>query len=230
MIQPATKIWAYLHDELTPDERQQFLMAVNSDSELRRELANCAATHASLKEFLPGVDAPCDERAEDLLKQWEAQHPEFDEDTKTRPTLRHLRLILPLTAAAAAALLAWANPIAPIRWQTPNVGNAPQVRGTASQTAHYTQTQLKQAALELQTAVEQTIQSENRWSLQVSLQELHDGAVAVEISGKPRNGWNPLSRSNEDQAMRWQDTFNEVHQFQQAIPELAARIAKDLLP
>lgn len=209
------QIWAYLHDELSPEKRDRFEQALTDDPALREALAERRATHELLEQ------AGQEPLEAELLAEWEAEHPEFREAPK-RSRGRIIRFSLPLAAAAAAAILLIALPQDPIRWQRTSYGAAPQLRGASGAPAHYRRGELKPAARELQEAIEQRIDPTLSWKLQLHLQELAGGALAVEISGHPR--------SAPDSPETWSWNFQSLDDFRETIPAMAQQVASDLVP
>lgn len=91
------RIWAYLHDELSPADRKRFERALDNDPHLLQAFLERKQNHLLLLE----ARAAAEELVDALIKKWEADHPEYIE--KPASSLRTaIRLGLPLTATAAA--------------------------------------------------------------------------------------------------------------------------------
>lgn len=222
MTAPADQLWAYLHNELAPEEKMIFEQAVQSNPVLHQKLNEYRATHEQLKNILPLLNDEkiSDEHLEEaLLTEWESEHPEYAERPARKPLGKILRFTLPLAAAAAAAILL-ALPSASIHWQKTIYGSAPQLRGQPIAKTHYTRAELKQASRELQNAVNEACRQPERWNLQISLQELADGALAVEVSGH--------LRGNSGVSKIWNKNFQGLEPFRQEIPRFGKQIADDL--
>ncbi|MBL7017194.1 MAG: hypothetical protein ISR84_06525 [Kiritimatiellales bacterium] len=226
MTAPADKIWATLHNELTPKDREQFEQARQEDPALNDALEECRATHQVLAEL--GREALSDEQlADKLMAEWAAEHPEYAESPARRRTLR---FALPLAAAAALVLLL-TLPAGPIRWQRTLYGNTPQLRGEPAAQAGYARADLKQAARELQDAVEAFGDPAEKWTLQITLQELADGALDVEVSGSRRensNAWKNSGAKAPPSSNAWKKSFQSLENFRQNIPRFGKQIADAL--
>jgi hypothetical protein len=212
MTSPSDQIWAYLHDELSPEDRQQFEQAVDSDPALKVELEESRNTHDILKTLLPHGELNQEELTNQLLAQWETEHPEFAQEPEIRSKPKILRFAAPL-AAAAAVIILLALPSGPIDWQRTLYGSAPQLRGEPATQPHYTRSDLKQAVRELQDAIEESFDGSGTPSLQISIQELADGALAVEIIGTSRH---------------WNESFQSLETFRRNVPTFGKQIADDL--
>lgn len=222
MTAPADQLWAYLHNELTPEEKKLFEQAVQNNPVLRQKLNEYKTTREQLKNVLPLLtdEENLDKHLEEnLLAEWQSEHPEYAERPAQSPTRKILRFTLPLAAAAAAAIL-FALPSAPIHWQNTIYGSAPQLRGQPITKTHYTRAELKQASRELQDAVNDACSQPERWTLQISLQELADGALAVEVSGH--------LRGNSGVSKIWNRNFNALETFRREIPSFGKQIADNL--
>ena len=215
MTAPADNIWAYLHNELSPAEIERFEQALTEDPALREALDECRMTHEGLTAL--GQKTLSNEQLEEqLLADWVAEHPEYAEEP-SQPTRRKiLRLSLPLTAAAAVVILL-ALPSKPIRWQNTAYGKAPQLRGESAMSPHYTREDLKKAASELQNTINSTDNDPKKWTLQILLQELINGALTVEVSGQSQGA-----------SMTWAEHFQSLEEFRQKIPMFGKKIADDL--
>lgn len=146
------QVWAYLHNELTPEERTRFEQALAVDSSLRETLEECRTMHRELNML---GDRQLEEH---LLAEWESEHPEFREP-RSRSRLRIIRFMLPL-AAAAALLVIFVLPRqeGPVRWQRTIYGAAPQLRGESSGAQpHYTHQELQHVSQTLKETVEKRI-------------------------------------------------------------------------
>ncbi len=229
MTTHSEQIWAYLHNELAPEEKDRFEQALHSDPHLREALDACRETHQELESILPlldGEDAAADDQLEErLLAEWEAEHPEYAETPIRRPRRKILYFSLPLAAAAAAViLLSLSLQTKPIHWQRTAYGTAPQLRGQPEMQPHYTRTELKQINRELQKAIEIHIEQlpvlPDPWKLKIYLQELANGALSVEISGHPR--------ADPVQSTQWNRGFQSLEIFRESIPLLGKQVADDL--
>lgn len=212
------QIWAYLHDELPADERERFEQALADDASLRDALEECRAMHEDLEQL-------SDLRLEDqLLAEWEAEHPQFQEERKPGRA-KIIRFTLPL-AAAAAIILLLALPLSqgPVHWQRTLYGIAPQLRGYAETQARYSRADLKRINTELQSAIEEHLAAlptpPADWKLQIQLQELAGGHLAVEVSGHPVD--------QPDVEKLWEDVFQSQTSETENISSLARRIATDI--
>ncbi|MCF7817099.1 MAG: hypothetical protein K9M54_04390 [Kiritimatiellales bacterium] len=227
MTSPADQIWAYLHNELAPEQKERFEQALQNDPGLRDALEECQATHTELASLLPLLDTAGesdDQLEERLLAEWETEHPEYAERSVQTPRRNILRFTLPLAAAAAAALILLALPWnpGPVRWQRTAYGTAPQLRGQPAEQPHYTRAELKQTSRELQEAIESRLaDAPGRWVLQISLQELAAGSLSVEISGHPR--------ADANRSSHWSQSFQTLELFRANIPLLGKQVADDLV-
>jgi len=235
MTTPSDQIWAYLHDELSPEEKVLFEQALQKDPGLREKLDECLITHNELKDLLPlpaKEAGSSDALAEKRLSEWEEDHPEYAE-TNTHETPRNiLRLSLPLAAAAALVLLLtlpW-NP-SPTHWQRTAYGSAPQLRGEPIVQPLYTRAQLRQCGRELQDAVDAVSQQPEQWTLKLYLQELTNGALSVEVSGSRRGfskGWKNKGVKAQPSSKVWKESFQGLEDFHQNVPRFGKQIADDL--
>lgn len=223
MKDPANWIWAYLHNELSAEETALFEQALKNNDALRQELDECRATHKSLETLLPEFDTATTSHQkleETLLAEWEAEHPEYAEKPAAdKPRAKILRFALPLAAAAAAVIL-FALPSPSIRWQSTVYGDAPQLRGVIGAQPYYTRDDLKQISRDLQNAVEAAGKPPVHWTLQISLQELAEGALEVEVSGHPRGTSGP--------SRVWNKNFQTLETFRRNLPMFGKQIASDL--
>ncbi|MFA7256946.1 MAG: hypothetical protein WC047_05170 [Kiritimatiellales bacterium] len=220
MKDPADQLWAYLHHELAPADKERFERALQNDSALRQTLNECRDTHKQLKGLQPILNsstAPNRRLEKKLLAEWEAEHPEYAETSHGKPPSKILRFTLPLAAVAAAAAILLALPAPSIHWQRTLYGSAPQLRGQPAVPPHYTRTELKQVSRELQDAINKAGQPAAHWSLKINLQELADGALAVEVSGHTAT----VSKV-------WNQNFQGLEKFRQNIPRFGKQIADDL--
>ncbi len=237
MKDPANWIWAYLHNELAPKEKALFEQTLFNDPDFRRKFDECRSTHEQLRAHLPHLaeSAPSNRVLGSLLlAQWEAEHPEYAEADPVEPPHRKiLHFALPLAAAAAAAVLLLALPYPSIHWQHTVCGAAPQLRGETSAAPHYTPTQLKRAARELQDTVNAAGPFPSPWSLKVSLQELVDGALIVEVDGHLRESvfsrvWKTNASLDALASRVWNKNFQTLENFRQNMPTFGKQIADDL--
>ncbi len=84
MNAPADKIWASLHNELTPDEKEQFEQVLKDDPLLCEMLKKRRASHEALTEL--GPDILSNEQLEErILAEWSADHPEYAEKPPPPP-------------------------------------------------------------------------------------------------------------------------------------------------
>lgn len=223
MTDPAEWIWAYLHNELAPEDKTRFEEALQNDATLRAALDEYRATHTRLKDLMPHIDEVAldnQKLEESLLAEWESEHPEYAETSADQPRRKILRFALPLAAAAAAAILLFALPSDPIRWQRTLYGSSPQLRGQSAAQPRYTQSDLNPAVDQLQKIISNTGQLTEQWNLQVSLQELADGALSVEVAGQPRR--------NRGFSRVWNENFQTLEDFRQKLPRFGKQIADDL--
>lgn len=219
MTAPADKIWAYLHHELAPDEAECFDLALDKDPALREALEDRRSSHETLTELDSGVLSN-EQIEEQLLAEWAAEHPEYAEKSKPRTGRKFLQIAAPLAAAAALVLLL-TLPSGPIRWQRTVYGNAPQWRGESAAQPHYTRAELKQAARELQAAVEAAGEPVQEWTLRIYLQELANGTLAAELSGS-------ISSTDRSDTVRWNESFQSLENFRQNVPRCGKQIADEL--
>jgi anti-sigma factor RsiW len=221
MTKPENQIWAYLHNELPPEKKELFEQALENDPDLRVALEESRAMHKDLEYALPrfsteeGTD---DQLEEQLLAEWEAEHPEYAEVPALNPRRKILQFTLPLAAAAAAViLLSLSLQTGPVQWQRTAYGTPPQLRDQSNAQARYSRAQLKEIDQKFKQAVESASQHAEQWILQVSLQELTDGALAIEISGYPRH--------KPDSPKTWSEHYQSLEEFHDNIPVLAKQIA-----
>jgi hypothetical protein len=193
---------------------------LQNDSALRQTLNECRDTHKQLTSLLPILNSsasPNRRLEKNLLAEWEDEYPEYAETSHGKPQRKILRFTLPLAAVAAAAAILLALPSPSIHWQRTLYGSAPQLRGRPAVPPHYTRTDLKQVSRELQDVINKASQQAERWSLKISLQELADGALAVEISGHTPT----VSKV-------WNQNFQGLENFRQNIPKFGKQITDDL--
>ena len=228
MKDPADNIWAYLHGELSPTDRHRFEQALEADAELRANLEACQSTHRDLEELLPlreCNDTTAERLEQSLLVAWEAEHPEFKE-APVRSSSRIIRLGFPLAAAAAAMFLLLALPHnnSPIQWERTFYGDTPQLRGQLSLESGYARSDLRQAGRELRQAIESQYNASGdnatSWYLRMAFQEVADGQLMVEVSGRQIN--------EPPDVLTWNGDFPSLEQFHQQIPAFGSRIAKGL--
>lgn len=222
------RVWAYLHNELSPENRKRFEQELENDPALQQALDERLSTHQALAELLPQLDITdtgTSQEEEQLLAEWEAEHPEYREPSKTSSG-KIIRLGIPLAAAAAAMflLLAPPRPSGPIHWQRTSYGSAPQLRGDITPDTHYSRSELKQVVRELQQAIDETFVPQQEvliaWKLQIHFQELVNGALTVEITGHPRKA--------PDQIRIWNMDARNLDSLREAIPGFAKQVADEL--
>lgn len=222
MSTPKDQIWAYLHNELNPEDRTHFERVLQTNNELLEALEQCKSTQGELETILPLIhgndaasDAPLEEK---LLAEWETEHAEYAEIPAQKPRLKISTLLMPLAAAAVAVfLLNLALGSGAIDWQKTAYGTEPKLRGQNSTSSHYTRKELKQVSQELQGAVESHLnESPKPWTLKVSMQELVNGALAVEVYGHPR--------SDPNQPQQWSENFQSLETFRNAIPRVGKQV------
>ena len=227
MTSPSNQIWAYLHNELSSEEKMLFEQALQKDPGLRKTLEDFRITHHELTDLLP---LPVEEENFDsalegkLLAEWENEYPEFAEAPAEKPHRNILRFTLPLAAAAALVILfslPWNS--APVHWQRTAYGSAPKLRGEPVTQPHYTRTELKQAVRELQQAVKISADQPERWKLQIRIQELAHGSLEVEVTGNPHRKNNGYGDS-----VVWKERFQGLEDFHQKVPLFGKQIADDL--
>jgi len=237
MTDPADWIWAYLHSELTPAEKELFEQTVQNNPSLRQEFDECQSTHRQLTDLLPDQNSVeiSNKRLEaKLLAEWQAEHPEYAETRREKPCGNILRFTLPLAAVAAAVAILLALPSPSIHWQRTVYGSAPQLRGQTATPPHYTRTDLKQVSRELQDAINEASRQSQGWNLKISLQELADGALAVEVAGLPQcesgfpKVWKNEARCTAVSSRVWNKNFQGLENFRQNIPRFGKQIADDL--
>lgn len=222
------QIWAYIHNELSPEKRKGFEQALNNDPLLREALDACRITHGELKNVLPlleGENVGDDQLEKKLLAEWEATHPEYAENPARKPRRKILYFSLPLTAAAAAIIVFTLSlQTGPIHWQRTAYGTAPQLRGQSGTEPHYTRAELKQINHELREAIESHLERlaelPEPWNLKIHLQELANGTLAAEVAGHPR--------SNPDSSRFWNISFRNLETFRQNIPRFGRQVAEDI--
>ena len=216
MINPKEQIWPYLHNELSAEESQQFEQVLKNSPSLQNALEECREIHRNME--LLG-DRLLEEH---LLAEWESEHPEFQEK-QPRLQTKIIRFAIPL-AAAAAVILLLSLPLhqSPVNWQRTVYGSPPQLRGLAGNKQHYTSTDLKEINRALQDAIESSIQqiSIEPWKLQIHLQELASGYLAVEVSGH--------AKSVPDKSKTWEAIFQDMEHFNAEAPAFAELIANDM--
>lgn len=228
MTNPSDQIWAYIHKELAPAEKEHFEKSLQSDPLLREALEASLKTHEHLEYLLPLLDGEDvmtnDQLEERLLTEWEVEHPEYAEASAQKPRRKLLWFTLPLAAAAAAVISLLALPQEPIHWQRTAYGTGPQLRGPSSAKAHYTRAELKQINRELQDAVgthlEQLIELQEPWNLKIHLQELANGSLAAEVAGHPR--------TDSDASRFWNIRFSSLESFRENIPLFGMQVAEDI--
>ncbi|MFC1468180.1 hypothetical protein ACFLQY_05825 [Verrucomicrobiota bacterium] len=217
-----SQIWAYLHDELAQEQRQQFEATLENSGELRQALEERQSTHKELQALLPLLEDEDTRTAEALLAEWETEHPKYQEQPPRKKIIK-----FPLLAAAAAALVMlvmqpWSQ--GPIDWQRTAIGAAPQLRGESGVHGHYSSGKLRQAARDLQEATETRLMeltdTPAAWRLQIAMQELAEGALDVEVSGHPR--------SQPEQTEIWSRTFVSLPAFREGTGSFAHQIAEDI--
>ena len=233
MTAPEDQIWAYLQNELAPEDKERFEQTMKNDPSLREALEESQIVHGELKGILPLIgEEESDGLLEDkLLAAWEAGHPKFSEAPRRSHT-RILRFTLPLAAAAAAiVLLSVSFNSNPIRWQRTAYGSAPQLRGEPAMQPHYSRANLKQINRELQDTVEAACRPSEKWTLRISLQELAEGALVVEVSGSQRgvsNAWKTEGVKTPPSSKHWNKNFQTLENFRANIPRFGKQIADDI--
>ncbi|MEN7972678.1 MAG: hypothetical protein ABFR47_02465 [Verrucomicrobiota bacterium] len=229
MSDPTKQIWAYLHNELSPEDRERFEQELLNDPGLHEALEACRQTHQDLESILPqleGEDESDDKLVEGLIAEWESEHPEHAEKPVREPRRKILYFSLPLAAAAAAVFLLLALPrhSGPVQWQRTTYGTTPQLRGQPGAEPHYTRSELEQVGREMQNAVETrlaTLSSPTKpWMLQVQFQELSKGALTLEVSGHPRQ--------SPDDIRAWRLSLDSLDSIRENIPRLGRQVAEDL--
>ncbi|MEE9367421.1 MAG: hypothetical protein V3V05_01015 [Pontiella sp.] len=226
MTAPTDQIWAYLHEQLSARETTLFEQALETDAELRTALEACRETHGDLENILPLIfkNDATDQRIneEQLIAEWEADNPKFSETAFNKPRRKIIRLIVPLAAAAAAIIvLNLTMQTGPIDWQRTSYGTDPLLRGQLGRVPHYSRNELKQVCRELQGEIEiNRAESSGTWKLKISIQELANGALAVEVSGHP---YADPNRSNQ-----WNESFQNLDVFRDNLPLFGKQVADGL--
>lgn len=214
--------WAFVHNELPAQEKERFNKELQENPELQSAFEEYKATHTLLKETLASSSEKFlseEELTEKLIAEWASEHPDQMDAPRQKPRRKVLYFSAPL-AAAAALVIFLSLPSGPIRWQNTAFGNAPQLRGETGKGSFYTRPQLNQAVTELQTTVEASCDPSTEWTLRVYLQELTNGALAIEISGHSNT---PAKTSKV-----WEKTFQSLEDFQKKVPTLGKQIAGEL--
>jgi anti-sigma factor RsiW len=216
MTDPLHQIWDYLHNELSPEDKERFEQALQNDPSLQKALEEHHSTHQALTEL--GNTPLSDEQLTDkLMAEWAAEHPEYAETPAPRTGRKILYISAPVAAAAAAVIFLFSLSSGPIDWQRTLYGSAPQLRDGSSVQPFYSRSELKQVANELQDAVEADSNPSGKWLLGIVLQELADGALAVEVSGRSDTASNV-----------WKKTFQSLENFRENIPMFGKQIADEL--
>lgn len=206
MRTPEERIWAYLHDELSPGQRESFEQVLRADADLCDQLATYRGLHQELEQIIPFLDeeAVADEQFEQmLLAEWEKEHPEFSERENSLLVRKTISFMVPAAAAAAALIFLMALPRqgGPIHWEKTIYGEALQHRGQEHFAVHYERDDLEQISRQLRSLIEAEMAEElsSEWILRIQMQELAGGALALEVSGHPRG--------EPDVLARWYRTF-----------------------
>ena len=213
------QIWAYLHHELSDEERERFEEALQNDPSLQTQLEEFRSLHQDLTDvgdLLLG---------EQLIHDWEAEHPEYKDQPK-KENRRIIRFSLPI-AAAAAVLFVFTIPFqhrGPIHWQRTAYGDAPRMRGQTAGEAQYSADRLKQMNEQLQDVIEFNLANKapnaGKWTLKIHLQELANGYLSVEIYGHPRKD----PKSTEFWSATFQKPDREIADFAQRVADGIAEI------
>jgi hypothetical protein len=199
---------------------------MKDDGLLRDAVAQRMSTHQTLEELMSEIEQgrSVEDLEDALISSWESEHPEHIEIPREKSTAGKILLFTGPLAAAAALIILLGLPLqtGPIRWKS-DYGTAPHLRGnTATQTA-YSQSELEWVDELLRLAVERNFSpaSKNaRWSLEINLQELTNGALAAEISGH--------SKDRPEQILRWNRDFQPSENLRSEIPRFGKQIARDL--
>ncbi len=213
------QVWAYLHDELSIEERRLFERALDEDEVLRQSVAESRTLHQDLAEL------GNQNLVEHLLEEWEVEHPEYREPGKPAGR-RTIRFALPLTAAAAAVLLLLSLPLhqGPVHWQKTIYGSGPQLRGELGTSLVFSRDDLSELSRVLQDAVETRIDAlptePGPWKLRIRMQELANGYLGLEVSGYPR--------AEPDRLKTWDETFDGSEPVDASLQQFAERIVADM--
>jgi len=153
------QIWAYLHNELSPEQRVKFDEELEKNSGLRERLEERQVTHQELNDLFLSAnnEERCDDQmVEQLLYEWEEEHSHFAESLPKNLQHNIIRFILPLAAAAAVVAVLVALPLekGSIHWERTTYGETPQVRGQTDIAPQYSRSELKREILELQSCTE----------------------------------------------------------------------------
>lgn len=223
MKSPHDQIWRYLHNELSKEEKLTFERALETDELLRQALLERKVTDKLLHEA--ATEDNNESLIDILLEKWEAEHPAFKEG----PTLsrgKMIKLGIPLATAAAAAFVLFSAPwrTGTIHWQKTIYGDGPQVRGETGTKATYSRPDLRRIAKMLRHTIEAEITGlsarNQKWNLQLHLQEVSGGNLLVEITGHPESGFG-VSKV-------WKTDFQSLEVLQEKAYDLAQKIAADL--
>lgn len=212
------QIWAYLHNELPPEKRAPFEQAAEQDPSLKQEIDACRAVHHDLEDWGDQL------LEKELLAEWESEHPEYQE--KIRRQNRVIRLLIPVATAAALILgLTLQLHRGPINWEHTVYGSAPQLRGEFGIQPVYSRDDLKQTSRELREAVEKRLANHpnlsEKWTLQITLQELKDGYLVAAVYGHPKR--------NPESEWVWEESISGKGRLSVGLAELAERIVDDLI-
>lgn len=218
-------IWAYLHNELSPQKREQFEQQLLSDHKLIEELDACQRLHSELQNNSATAENSDEDLEDRLLAEWEKAHPEYREPVPVRRT-KILKFLPPLAAAAAAAslLILLHNP-GPVQWST-IYGSAPQMRDQTEPASFYSPAELHSISSELKdkisTRIEQlSEETPPKWNLTLHLQELASGQLMIELSGS--------CHDNPDVSGVWNETFQTLENARQNLPMFGNRVAVDIV-
>jgi len=218
------QLWAYLHGELATDQREALEQELSENLALQHEFECIQKMHETLKRGLPFVEeSETDEELVDrLLAEWEADQAK--EQSGSRRLLRVL--FQPRVALAAAASLLLALGLSrysssPIRWASVRYGEAPSLRSEESILRHYSEKELRQIGSTLKTDIETAYaaDSEKRpaWKLELSMQELVEGALAVTLTGRCKT----VSSAKKVWTFVWNGSEELTEQMAQSVSVVA---------
>jgi hypothetical protein len=213
------QVWAYLHNELPSEKREAFESELTTNPELKKKLEAQRSTDLIFKAAYSHADEH--DLASELQKEWEAEHPEYQDRPKSGKKIIPFSRPLATAAAVAAVLMLlqpWDRGL--INWESTSYGSPPQLRGEAASQPHYSKKELKQIASMLQERIDATLTAPNipltKWTLSIHLQDMAKGSLIIEVSGFPEKHteqeriWN-ASYDNKEQAM------NEIESFSRQI-------------
>jgi anti-sigma factor RsiW len=226
------RLWAYVHGELPPDDRQRLEDDLAASPALRAEVAELRAFDRLLRRSLAQPAVTDEELGGRILEAWEADQRPANAGRRVIPFFRSAPFRLGLALAACLGILLGGYQLqAPqhLRWAPLTIA-APAYRGAPAAPAvpAYPAARLEALAAALRREVNAAYRAQPRpatgarvrWTLQIEFQELFAGALAVRVHGETSSG---VSARRD-----WSAEFGDENEFRKRLSAWSRELAEGL--